>query len=117
MRKIDTNGDLVTSGEMFAYESEEVALNIQTRLKLFLGENPRNTGDGTPWFQDVLLKNPDIKIISEMLKKRIDETEGVQEILSLNATQDLKTRKLSITGQVLTTFGATVQLGGMDVTV
>ena len=117
MRRLDENGDLVTSGKMFVTGTEEVALNIQTRLKLFLGEYFRDITDGTAWFQTTLLKNPEISVISEMLQRRIGQTEGVAKVLSLSATQDLKTRRLDIQGQVLTVFNEEVNLGDIDVTI
>lgn len=117
MRRLDENGDLALTGEMFVTGTEEVALNIQTRLKLFLGEYFRDTTDGTAWFQTTLLRNPEISVISEMLQRRISQTEGVAEVLSLNATQDLEARKLDIQGQVLTVFNEEIDLRSIDVTI
>lgn len=117
IRRIDENGELVTSGDMFAYNSEEVGINILTRLRMFLGESFRDTSDGTAWFQEILIKNYDISVISQTIQKRISETEGVKEILSLNAIQDPQSRTIDIQGQVLTIYGEVIDLGGVNVSI
>ena len=117
IRNMSADGELITSGNMFAYKSKKVALNIATRLRLFLGENFRDTSDGTAWFQEVLIKNSNLSVISQTIQKRIMETDGVSEILSLEASQDLQTRKLNIEGQVLTIYGEIINLGEINVSV
>lgn len=47
-RRLDTEGDLVTSGDQFVRDTDCVAQCIQTRLKLFMGECFRNIYDGMP---------------------------------------------------------------------
>ena len=51
VRKLDENGDIVTSGVQFITERDEIAQTVKTRLRLFLGEYFRDTTDGTPWFE------------------------------------------------------------------
>ena len=116
MRRIDERGELITSGDsLFVYRSEGVALNILTRLRLFLGESFRDTSDGTAWLQDVLIRTDDLTVISQTLQSRITKTPNVSEIISFNAKQDPTSRRLNITCQVLTAFGDVVDIGEINV--
>lgn len=117
IRMINQDGDIATSGKMFALDKKEVAINIELRLKMFLGEYFRDRTDGTAWFQDVLLKKPDVSIISEMIQKRISETIGVAQITMLDIDQNLEDRAISITCDILTDQGALISLEGVNVTV
>lgn len=108
VRRIDpVAGDIVTSGVQFISEREEIAQTIATRLRLFLGEYFRNTNDGTPWFESILGKSGTLTNRDAALKQRINQTEGVQQIIEFNSDYDPVTRVYSVTGQVLTEFGAT----------
>lgn len=108
VRRLDENGDLVTSGQMFAYDKECVKQTIETRLKLFLGEYFRDINDGTPWFQSILGKFQNLNAIESILRARIINTEGVLRLLSfdLQYDQESNERKLTVSSTVLTQFGA-----------
>ncbi|WHL27754.1 hypothetical protein QJS63_26220 [Pseudomonas juntendi] len=60
VRKLDANGDLAMGQEklLTGYSAEEVAQNVRTRLKFFLGEWFLNTADGTDWFGVCWAKGP-----------------------------------------------------------
>ena len=105
VRRLDENGDIVTSGVQFISGREEIAQTIQTRLRLFLGENFRNSKDGTPWFQDILGKGSTLTNKDAAIKNRIIQTDGVIEILTYNADYDINTRKYNVSGSVLTIDG------------
>ncbi len=105
VRRLDENGDIVTSGVQFISEREEIAQTIRTRLRLFLGEYFRNSQDGTPWFQDILGKGSTLTNKDAAIKRRIVQTDGVLQILTYDADYDINTRQYTVTGSVLTTFG------------
>lgn len=116
IRRLDDKGDIVTSGRHFAYDKEEIGINILTRLRLFRGENFRDIEDGTPWFQDVLLKSPEISVVSQVIKSRILETQGVAQIVEFSINQE-QTRTLSIEAQILTDSGELTYIEGGDINV
>lgn len=105
VRRLDENGDIVTSGVQFISEREEIAQTIRTRLRLFLGEYFRNSQDGTPWFQEVLGKGSTLTNKDAIIKRRIIQTDGVSQILTYNAEYDNDTRQYTVSGSVLTIFG------------
>ena len=105
VRRLDENGDIVTSGVQFITEREEIAQTIRTRLRLFLGEYFRNSQDGTPWFQDILGKGSTLTNKDAAIKRRIVQTDGVLQILTYDADYDINTRQYTVSGSVLTTFG------------
>lgn len=105
VRALDENGDIVTSGNQFLTERQEVAQTISTRLKLFLGEYFRDINDGTPWYQSILPKNTSLDLKDGILKNRILQTPDVVRLLSYDAAYDVDLRKYSVSASVLTTFG------------
>lgn len=105
VRRLDENGDIVTSGVQFITGREEVSQTIRTRLRLFLGEYFRNTQDGTPWFEQILGKGSTLSNKDAAIKRRIVQTPNVVQILTYDADYDINTRKYTVSGSVLTTFG------------
>ena len=105
VRRLDENGDIVTSGVQFISNREEIAQTIQTRLRLFLGEYFRDSTDGTPWFQEILGKGSTLTNKDAAIKRRINQTDGVLQILTYDADYDINTRQYTVSGSVLTTFG------------
>lgn len=105
VRRLDENGDIVTSGVQFISEREEIAQTIRTRLRLFFGEYFRDSQDGTPWFEQVLGKGSTLTNTDAAIKRRIVQTPNVLQILTYDADYDINTRQYDVTGSVLTTFG------------
>lgn len=105
VRRLDSNGDLVTRGRMFQTGRAAIAQTISTRLKLFLGEYFRDVTDGTPWFQKILGKFESLNAVEAILRNRIARTQGVVRLLSFGLQFDLDSRTLSVQAQVLTTYG------------
>lgn len=107
VRALDpTTGDIVTSGEQFLYEREDVAQTIRTRLKLFYGEYFRNIEEGLPFRQVIAAKNASLQAKNLYIRSRIEETENVEEVLRFQGNFDQLSRTYKITNvQVLTSFG------------
>lgn len=105
VRRLDANGDIVTSGTQFTNEASEIAQTISTRLRLFLGEYFRNINEGTPWFQSILNKRGTLSSKDAIIKQRITRTEGVIQLLSYKADYDIDSRVYSIQAVVNTQYG------------
>lgn len=105
VRRLDSNGDITTSGQHFITEKEEIAQTISTRLRLFFREYFRDINDGTDWFGKVLGKGQSLYTRDAEIRRRISQTEGVSTITSYNADFDLPTREYKIDVSVLTVFG------------
>lgn len=105
VRRLDSNGDISTSGQQFINEQSEVAQTISTRLRLFRGEYFRDITEGTPWFQSILVKGANLSETDSIIRRVISQTDGVQQITSYNADFDLDTRQYKIDVSVLTIYG------------
>ena len=108
VRKLDENGDIVTSGQMFVFDKEATKQTAETRLRLYSGEYFRNINDGTPWFQSILGKFQNINAVEAILRSRINLTPGVVRLLSFDLNYDPSdsARKLNVSSSVLTQWGA-----------
>ena len=107
VRKLDDNGDIVTSGVQFIRERDEIAQTVKTRLQLFLGEYFRDTMDGTPWFESILGKGSALSNKEAVLRNRIVRTPGVIRLTSFSTDYDLTTRRYSVSAGILTQYGTT----------
>src|SRR5574344_2499530 len=107
VRKLDENGDIVTSGVQFITERDEIAQTVKTRLHLFLGEYFRDTTDGTPWFESILGKGSALSNKDAILRNRIVRTPGVIRLTSFSTDYDLTTRRYSVSAGILTQYGET----------
>lgn len=86
-----STGDFVLlDGAAFARQQ------VQIRLQFFLGEWFLNQNEGLPYFQQVLIKNPDASILDDIFRQAILGAQSILSILSLNFDFDGPTRVLSI---------------------
>lgn len=106
VRRLDlTTGDIVTSGVQFISRQDEIAQTIRTRLRLFLGEYFRDITDGTPWFQSVLTKRGTLSSKDAIIKRRINQTDGVLNMVEFTTDYDIDSRTYSVRAIVETEFG------------
>lgn len=106
--KIDrTTGDVVLDGADLALVSdgESIAQAVRARLRLFLGEWFADLSVGVPYFQSILVKNPNLVTVRAAIRQAIEQTPGIAEIASFSMTFDAGTRVLSVS------FSATSDTG------
>lgn len=87
---------------------DAVGQAIATRLRLLLGEWWENTEDGLPLFQEILgLFRPENEVedVDLIISERINDTEGVTEILSFDSQYSQGTRTYSAKCSVQTVYG------------
>lgn len=94
------DGDIVTSGQIFATGKEATRQSIIRRLRLFLGEFFLDATDGTDWFGAVLGKTS-MDIAEATLKRRIIATPGVVGISEFSLTIEPKERRISVQASVI----------------
>jgi hypothetical protein len=103
MQMLDTNGDWT-----FDFQSNNnnvVAQNITTRLKEWKNDCFFNNDAGIDWLRR-LDKNQQDGLVAD-IKVTIQQTDGVSQLLELTSNLDNITRKISISGKVLTKFSTT----------
>ncbi|MBC8950265.1 hypothetical protein [Xenorhabdus sp. TS4] len=106
-RREDSNGDYSfgQGDNTFLINSPEtVAQAVKTRLSLWRGDWFLDVTEGTPYREAVLEKNYSSAM---SLRERILGTEGVIEIVSLDARRDPDTRQITITATINTRYGQT----------
>lgn len=96
---LDSDGDLflTSAGDVSVIDgSAQVAQDLKQRLEFYLGEWFLALDDGTDWIGIVLKKNPVLRAVDSLIKKRIIETSGVTELLDYVRTFNASTRTLGI---------------------
>ena len=109
--QLDENGDIFTRNYGLAHISgnDQIAQRISTRLKLLLGEWFLDTGAGVPWFDQILVKNPNRAIVQGALKRTILQTPKVNELVEFDIAEDSVNRKIVIHFAVTVNDGSVVE--------
>ena len=113
------NGDLVLTSDADPAGTNNVLQNILQRLRFFLGEWFLDNTQGTPWFQQILIKGPTKAVVDGIIQQRIAGTPGVLSITKYSSTFNSGNRIISVSFSALTTSGmvsysgSTTQPGGI----
>ena len=106
--KLDENGDLEIGpdGDLIIVTGiDAIRQHLRIRLQFFRGEWFLDTRLGIPYFEEVLIKAPDLNVVQSLLREAIRETPGVISITSFDLDFDGVTRKLSLDFRALTEEG------------
>lgn len=96
---LDADGDIDTSdNELHLTEDEGDALrqHLQIRLQLFKNEWFLDPRVGMPYYDKILVKNPDLGSVRAIFRKAILDTPGVQSLDGLTLALDNPARVLSV---------------------
>lgn len=85
--------------------ADQLEQNLKIRLMFFKNEWFLDTDSGVPYYENILVKNPNIGNIESIYKAIIMDTPGVQEILEFKSEFDNTTREYSISFKVRTDYG------------
>lgn len=97
--KIDaTTGDLVVDGADLALVSDLDAIgqSVRTRLRFFLGEWFADLDVGVPWWQSILVRNPNLGVVREALRSTVANTPGISRVESFDFAFTAATRDLTV---------------------
>lgn len=89
----------------------EKAQKIKNRLSLFLGEWFIDTRVGMPWYQTVLVKNPNLQIIQQLFRSVILGVEGIAYVEAVEVIYDPALRTLSYTFAAIDDDGVKISGG------
>jgi hypothetical protein len=107
------NGDLVLLDSADPIQGpQEILQNVMINLRIFLGEWFMDNTLGVPWFQQILVKNPDQGAIDAIIIKTITDTPGIIQLISYSSTIDTASRGMTIQFKAQTTSG-TVNYNGL----
>lgn len=99
------DGDLVLTSDANPLGTNNVLQDILTRLRFMLGEWFMDTSQGLPWFQQILVKNPDLSKIDAIFQNTILGTPGVITLISYDFDPDLSARTLEVEFKAATNGG------------
>lgn len=108
-----TNDLLFVNGELVLVTTvhEEVAIVLNAKFQHVKGGWFLDVREGFPWFEVVLVKNPDLQIIKGVFRQVILDTQGVTDVTQLELAFDSPNRVLTGTFRVLCDDGVTI-VGG-----
>jgi hypothetical protein len=113
------NNDLLLTSDAYPANTQPKATNpvqqdILQRLRFFLGEWFLDNTQGVPWFQQILVKNPNQANIDAIFQNVILGTPGVIQLLSYSFTPNPEQRTLLVTFKAQTTSGVVVYSGNIS---
>jgi hypothetical protein len=86
---------------------DQIAQNLNIRLRFFFGEWYLNTLEGIPYYQYFFIKNPNQYQTETFLKETITTTPGVTALTSFASDFDGKTRLFTVKFSAQTVSGDT----------
>lgn len=95
-----TENDLVLIDEL-----EAIKQNLKIRLWFFFSEWFLDTSLGLRYFEDILVKGPNLPKVESLIKATILQTENVNQLLSFGLTYSATGRMTNIEFMVDTAFG------------
>ncbi len=112
---LDDAGDWNISGGDLTLVSDGPAIlqALIIALEFFKGEWFLDEEAGLPYFQDVLVKNPDPNVLQSVFRTAILDVPGVLAINELTLLFDTAARTFAVTFRVSTDFGELVSTVGL----
>jgi len=105
---LDSDGDLKIENNTLSFVDgiDYVAQCLKIRLQFFLGEWFLNTTLGVPYFQEILVKNPNRIAVNNYIQMTILNSPNIQKITQYNADFDVgQTRQLRVQFSAITDYG------------
>ena len=103
---INTNDIVLQDGDIMMIDNaERVAQQIAITLRFWLGEWFLNTTEGTPYLEYILVKQPNMAHIRQILTDQIQSVEGVKSVTDMELTFDQRERHLLVEYTADTDYG------------
>jgi hypothetical protein len=80
---------------------DAIVQRIKQKFGFFLGEWFLDQRLGLPYFEDILVKNPDIGQVTSIFRSTLVGTPGLGQVLSINVEVDKRTRTGSVNFEAL----------------
>ena len=103
---INNNDLILQDGDLLLIDNaERCAQQILISLQFWYGEWFLNTSEGVPYLEYILIKNPNIAHVRQVLTEAIEQVEGVQSVDSMTIDFDRQGRRLAVDYAVTTNYG------------
>ena len=93
-------GDLV-----LITDARAVSQRVENRFRFFLGEWFLDLREGVPYFTEILIKGPDVRVIRQLFLRVITETPGMSDVLEFDMQYDSAARALFYQWEGITDSG------------
>lgn len=88
----DHDFDLENGNLVLCRDARAIAAHIETRFRFFLGEWFLDLREGVPYYEDILVKNPDIGVLRQILRYVVVSTPGVVDIQTFSLEYEASSR-------------------------
>ncbi|WP_346687944.1 hypothetical protein [Megamonas hypermegale] len=103
---IASNDLVIKNNDLILIDNaERVAQQVLITLRFWFGEWFLDTREGVPYLEYVLVKNPNMSHIRQILTEKIQSVEGVKSIVSLDFDFRRVTRELYVDFEIDTDYG------------
>lgn len=100
--KLTPGGDLdLSTGDIQL--TDDLAQAVAIRLRWFLEEWKLGPSLGLPFFQTILVKNPDLAAVSRVIRAEIMKVSGISGVIDLDVSVDPQNRLLRCSFVAVTT--------------
>lgn len=93
---LDRGGDLMITDGGDVQLTDSIAQAIQVRLKWFLSEWRFGPGLGVPYYEQILVKNPNTLHIRQLLREQIMSVQEVTDVPKLELGFNRSARRLNV---------------------
>lgn len=101
-----THDLVIIDGDLLLIDNaERVAQQIKIQLKSFLGEWFLDTTYGMPYWERILVKNPNQSQIRNIFRQKILAVDDVTAVTSLSLAIDKRERALTVNYEAATAYG------------
>lgn len=106
---LDDNGVVLRGGDWaFATDREGIQQRISQVLKTIAGEWFLDLDYGLPYFEQILIKNPNLPAVQDTFRRALLSVKGVSSVERLTLSLDTTSRTLTVNWVVLTDLGLLV---------
>lgn len=104
--QLDINNDIIIGRGTARVEGMAYTVQLcKNKLLTVLGEWKANKTLGLPWFDDIMIKAPDMALVEGLFLNAIKQTPHVLDVLSIDLNLDHGTRVLTVTFTALSNWG------------
>ena len=106
---LDDNGVVLRNGDWaFAIDREGIQQRISQVLKTIAREWFLDLDYGLPYFEQILIKNPNLPSVQDLFRRALLSVKGVSSVERLTLSLDTTSRTLTVNWVVLTDLGLLV---------
>jgi hypothetical protein len=95
-------------------DADAVRQKLKQRFQFFQGEWFLDLAIGMPYYQSILVKNPDVPLLRQIFSNAITKCRGVSRLDALDLTWDKNTREITIAFSAALESGEILIAAGTD---